>query len=255
MAVIHNKFSGIDDKIKSNEKSLLRTYGLSWAKIGFCILIAAITGYLDWPIISIIALLGAIFSIYSFSMSVKSHSEKEAIDTVGAEGENLTLSYLQVLDNSFHIIPNAVYSYGEKKSEMDAVVVGPTGIYIIEVKNYKGNIYGNTSDHDLVQVKTDNYGNTFEKPFYNPVKQVATHRYTLSGVLEEYGENTYINTCVFFTNPYSSVNIINDNDCDCKILTDGKSLVDYIRSGEEILKPWDIEAVLRLLGIEFLWCE
>ena len=72
--------------------------------------------------------------------------------------------------------------------------------------------------------------------------------------LKEYGENNnYINTCVFFTNPHSSVNIINDNDCDCKIFTEGKSLVEYIRSGEEILMPWDIGTVLELLGIEFLY--
>ena len=138
------------------------------------------------------------------------------------------------ISSIFDSFPTVGYSFSK-----------PTGIYICEVKNYKGFIYGNTSDQNLIQVKRDNYGNTFENPFYNPCKQVATHRYTLNGVLNDFGiDDIYINTCVFFTNPEASINIVNDNDCDCKIVTDGGYLVNHIRSGEEILQSWDVAAIV-----------
>lgn len=245
MAVIHNDCETINDKIKQNDKRIVESYIMTLIVAGILVLIAVIADRFNKTFLPFFCILGALYAIYCFGKRVKAHSEQKAIDISGAEGENLALTYLQLLDNRYHIITNAVLTHGDKRSEMDTIIVGPTGIYICEVKNYKGFIYGNTSDQNLIQVKQDNYGNTFENPFYNPCKQVATHRYTLNGVLNDFGiDDIYINTCVFFTNPEASINIVNDNDCDCKIVTDGGDLVNHIWSGEEILQSWDVAAIV-----------
>ena len=45
-------------------------------------------------------------------------------------------------------------------------------MFIFEVKNYKGQLYGNEDDYNWEKYKDDGYGNTFVKEVKNPVKQV-----------------------------------------------------------------------------------
>ena len=244
MAVIHNNFESINDKINNNKRKLLKDYlillACAMASFGLVYLFSYFNNYF----FSIVFLVITIVIVISWYKRLAAHRAQTAIDSAGAEGEDVVLSYLQILDNNYHIVPNAILYYGEKRSEIDVIVVGPTGVFIVEVKNYKGFIQGNTSDHNLLQIKTDNYGNSFEKPFYNPVKQVGTHRYTLNGVLNSNGINTNINICVFFTNKEARVNIVNDNDSDCAIFTDYHTLIEYIQNRNVALNADEIDAIV-----------
>lgn len=244
MAVVHNKFESINDKIKSNKQQLFKTYIilLACALVSFALMY--LSAYLNNYFFTIVFLAITFILVVSWYKKLAAHRAQTSIDSVGAEGEELALTYLKILDNNYHIVPNAILNYGEKRSEIDTIVIGPTGVFIVEVKNYKGFISGNTSDHNLMQIKTDNYGNSFENPFYNPVKQVGTHRYTLNGVLKSNGINTNINICVFFTDKEANVNIINDDGSDCAIITDYHTLIEYIRNRETVLNTGETEAIV-----------
>lgn len=245
MAVVHNKFESINDKIDNNKQQLFKTYIISLACALVSFALMYLSAYLNNYFFFIVFLAITIMFVVSWYKKLAAYRVQTSINSVGAEGEELAVTYLKILDNNYHIIPNAILNYGEKRSETDVIVVGPTGVFIVEIKNYKGFIQGNTSDHNLVQIKTDNYGNSFEKPFYNPVKQVGTHRYTLNGVLNSNGINTNINICVFFTNKEACVNIVNDNGSDCAIITDCHTLIEYIRNRNVVFNADEIDAIVK----------
>lgn len=60
-------------------------------------------------------------------------------------------------------------SYGEN-CQIDHIIIRENGIFVIEVKNYRGKIYGKPDDREWTQVIGDK---TYK--FYNPVKQNWTH--------------------------------------------------------------------------------
>lgn len=113
----------------------------------------------------------------------------------GVEGERKALEYMDSLADDCHIYTNLRIPYKGAESETDMVVVTPAGVTIVEVKNYKGTIWGDTSDKNLVQTK-DDQDEQSEK--YNPIRQVGTHAYRMAGYLRTHGVQTYVRTCVFF---------------------------------------------------------
>ena len=57
-------------------------------------------------------------------------------------------------------------------SQIDHLIISKKGIFVIEVKNYSGKIYGNDEQQNWTQ--SFNYGKqTYQ--FYSPVKQNLTH--------------------------------------------------------------------------------
>lgn len=69
-----------------------------------------------------------------------------------------------------------------KTSQIDHVVIKPTGVFVIETKNYSGRIYGNESQMQWTQVL--NYGKT-KYHFYSPVKQNQTHIHAIRKLLNQ----------------------------------------------------------------------
>lgn len=235
MAVVHRDFLSGQGNTQRNENSMRKSYWMLTV-VGICSFFGgSYLGNLGFSVLPYVFWLIAVLCVALCYSKFKTYQKNKDIFASGDEGESLAIAYLEVLDRNFHIIPNAVLKYGEKRSEMDTIVIGPTGVFIIEVKNYKGIIEGNMSDHNLKQTKPDNYGKMFTKTFYNPCKQVATHRYTLNGVLRVSGISTYINICVFFANKDAQLSVNNDNNSDCKIFQDYSKLVNYIKSGKNSL--------------------
>ncbi len=57
-------------------------------------------------------------------------------------------------------------------------------MFIFEVKNYKGHLYGDEDDFNWEKYKNDGYGNTFVKEVKNPIKQVKRQIYILAKYLD-----------------------------------------------------------------------
>jgi hypothetical protein len=57
----------------------------------------------------------------------------------GAEGERLTAKALDPLKTDGHILLNDLRIPG-KRSNVDHILIGPTGVYVIESKNYSGKV-------------------------------------------------------------------------------------------------------------------
>ena len=103
----------------------------------------------------------------------------------GAVGEWLTAETLKALPDSFAVINDVT----QKLGNIDHVVVGPTGVYVIDVKNWKGTVKADGKGELLVN------GNPADKPaiksmlravmdFQNKLKALTEKDYFVRGVMD-----------------------------------------------------------------------
>ena len=72
------------------------------------------------------------------------------------------------------------------------MVVNKYGVFIIEVKNYKGELVGNEDDYEWEKYKTTDAGNTYEKTVKNPIRQVKRQIHILAQYLKYYGVDVWV---------------------------------------------------------------
>lgn len=152
------------------------------------------------------------------------------------------------LPEGYTVIQNIEIQYRDGVSEIDNIIVGSTGVFIVEVKNMKGTIYGNYEDRYWLQDKIDQYNIEHRKEFYSPVKQIGTHIYRLANFLRNNKIFTHINGAVYFTNPAAKLSIGGEPD-DIPIYTyrSTQALIDYIMSGTANLSDSTIQKIIQLL--------
>jgi hypothetical protein len=111
-----------------------------------------------------------------------------------------------------------------KTSQIDHVVINRRGIFVIETKNYSGNIYGNENQQEWTQVLQ--YGKVKNK-FYNPIKQNKAHIYHISTLISE---KVPITSAVVFVS--ANIQFVNAPGV---YTTDG--LKKLLKSGPDVLSP------------------
>lgn len=111
----------------------------------------------------------------------------------GRQGERTATNVIQqILRKDDYLFTNVPISYNGKNTELDNVIVNKYGVFIIEVKNYKGRLYGSEDDYEWQKYKDDRYGNTFVKNVKNPIKQVKRQTYILAKYLDYYGVKVWV---------------------------------------------------------------
>lgn len=141
-----------------------------------------------------------VFVVISFCLFAGSSQtgDKMGILVAGINGEILASNCVAGLPDTYTAFRNLTVSYGGKSSEVDILVVGPTGVFVIEVKNLNGTIYGDAEESQWEQYKVGRAGTPYTKNFYNPIKQVNTHVYRVAHYLREKGIDVYVNAIVYF---------------------------------------------------------
>lgn len=167
-------------------------------------------------------LMVAVIPTFFFPNTTKIHK-------AGIEGEKTTLKYLKKLNDDFHIFPNVSISYENKESELDLIVVGKPGIFVIEIKNLKGDISGDFEENHWFQHKIGRKGTKYTQKFYNPTKQVGTHVYRLSKLLKENDIQNWVQGIVFFSNKNSNINVSNGS---IPIFKNKKEILDFFNNYE-----------------------
>lgn len=143
-------------------------------------------------IVLIIAIIIAILKIVINRMSA---------NIKGKTGEGAThLGLLFKLNSAeYSVLSDLIIPFSGGSAQIDNLVVSPYGIFVIEVKNYKGWIFGNEKDANWVQ---NIYGK--KNYFMNPLRQNFKHIKALSEYLnldESYFHNVvfFIGDCIFKT--------------------------------------------------------
>ena len=104
-------------------------------------------------------------------------------------------------------------------TQIDHVVVSKYGVFAIETKNYRGDIYGDDNRQQWTQIiVTDvryrrkwykTYTHVTKNHFYNPVKQSLGHSYVIRRYLSEWRQIKVIPIVVFAG--YANINNIRSN--------------------------------------------
>ena len=111
----------------------------------------------------------------------------------GRRGEAVATNAIKsVLRDGDLLFTNVEVPFDNRPAELDNVIVNQYGVFIIEVKNYKGRLYGTEDDYEWKKYKDDEYGNTFEKNVKNPIKQVKRQIYILAKYLDYYGSRVWV---------------------------------------------------------------
>lgn len=168
--------------------------------VGLCVTILIV-----WQYQLLVLILVAVAIVGLYIISQCSLSKQLGKVTAGLEGEDRALEVLRNLPATYSIFPDIQIVVDGRTSQLDTIVVGPTGIFVVEVKNHAGVITGHTNEQQLLQIKHDGY----KKTIYNPVKQVATHTYRLHRYLYQHGVDFWIQGTVYFANGAAKIDVAN----------------------------------------------
>lgn len=113
--------------------------------------------------------------------------------TKGAIGElRVKLSLGGDIPNEKYVINDLLLSIDNKSYQIDHILIRQTGVFVIETKNYTGQIYGQDSQKEWTQVLA--YGRKKHR-FYNPILQNKTHIYALSKIIGK--KDCFVSIIVF----------------------------------------------------------
>lgn len=189
--------------------------------------------YID-KIADIILLAEGIFLLFMAIFS-KVFYKKYKIISAGVDGENEVKKILKMIPNQC-IYTNVPIEYHYSKSEIDYLCISEKGVFIVEVKNYSGDIKGKYEDKIWKQVKRREI-----KEVKNPIKQLNKQIQILSSMLKDNHIDVYIDGCVYFTH----ASLI---ECkDKKIINDSKELIKRINGQKNILTKQQIKGIKKIL--------
>lgn len=111
----------------------------------------------------------------------------------GKYGEMVVSGILSHLPNEeYKVINNLLISQNGKTTQIDHVVVSQYRIFVIETKNYKGRISGNTDSEYWLQ---NVYGHKYQ--FYNPIRQNQGHILMLNRMLPDIDPKLFVSIIAF----------------------------------------------------------
>lgn len=91
------------------------------------------------------------------------------------------------LDDNHYIINDIDLRFGRIKSQIDHMIIGPKGIFVIETKSWAGHLRGNETDNTWKQAKYDKQGKEVEIDLKNPIVQNKRHLETVELLLQASG--------------------------------------------------------------------
>ncbi|MFR5864073.1 MAG: nuclease-related domain-containing protein [Acutalibacteraceae bacterium] len=154
-----------------------------------------------FPIIIVVGIIVAIVLLSKAGFTIESGKRR-----AGRRGEVIVSNAIRsILSDEDILLTNIEISFKGKTAELDNVIINKYGVFIIEVKNYKGRIYGEEDDYEWEKYKDDGYGNVFKKNVKNPIRQVKRQIYILAKYLDYNGEKVWINGYALLFNGNSPI--------------------------------------------------
>ncbi|MBO4417246.1 MAG: NERD domain-containing protein [Bacteroidales bacterium] len=145
----------------------------------------------------------------------------------GKRGESHVHELLSQLPSAYHVLDDIVLKTDKGTTQIDHVVVSPYGLFVIETKNYRGEIYGDDKRQQWTQIiATDvrysrkwykTYTHITKNHFYNPVRQALGHLYEIKKNLSEWRHLKIVPIVVFtgsadLSKVESNNHVVYDND-------------------------------------------
>lgn len=170
----------------------------------------------------------------------------------GKRGEKLVSQALSQLPEEYVILNDVVLPTANGTTQIDHIVVSKYGVFTIETKNYRGDIYGDDSRQEWTQLivtevtyakkwwKTYTY--VTKNHFYNPVKQSVGHALRIQERLTEFPQIKVVPIVVFT----GAVTLKNVNSSHCVVYIE--QLLSAINSYKSaFLTDSDVQRVVSIL--------
>ncbi len=220
----------IKSKLKQNKNSLFLTTSFSML-FSFCFFVFAILLFVKNGVhiafpVSFLLIAAVLFVISSVS------AKKYRIIKAGVKGETSTLEILKKLPSGFTVISNPVIRENGREFELDFLVIGSEGVFIIETKNYGGTVGGAVSDTHWKQIKHLANGETAEKLVKNPVKQSENQMRKFKNLCKELDVSAYIYPVVYFVNENVKLRYKADAQTPVFVTENKELLLDYITESD-----------------------
>lgn len=240
----------IKSELKQNKnKAFLKTaltalLTLIFSGLGLGMLVAILTEksklHIAFPIILLIIALAIFICFFVFR-------KRYNILLSGVRGESDTLEILKKLPKDFTIITNPVILNRGVTLELDFVVIGKNGVFIVESKNYRGIISGKTSKPNWKQIKHGKNDKVYEKEVGNPVKQAHRQGRRMLEMFRDFDITADIYPIVFFADNRSELKIRDDAEMGVAVFNKEKQLLDYIVNtrGKQTVSSTELTKIIR----------
>lgn len=215
-------------KNKSHVKSKV-SYYTKITLLGVFILLIGILGLLQLSLLALLVIVGLIICKYGWS--------KRRIWSKGAKGEKIVAKKLNKLPKKYTAIRDVkIPNLG---GDIDHVVVGPTGIYVIETKNYKP-----------TYIPDENcwYHTSGRVSGLNPAKQVKLQASKLNDFLKNKLGKRLIKSAIFPVISPINHNLIFKNDIKSYEIVYPEDLVGYISHRRKILNSNEVKDIINILA-------
>jgi len=215
-----------------------RKKSIKWGILSFL-------SFISLPGLGPIAFLFILISFFMLGKHVARYKPLKA----AISGEKNVEKVCSSLPDSYSVLSNVeLFSEGQTLY-LDQVIIGPGGVFLLEVKNMNGLIEGNADNAQLTQHKTGRKGGKYSKRIRNPLKQLGGQVYHLSNFLKYYNANVWVNGLLYFSNP-DAREAIRGSNYPIFTLSDGAhALRDFIIKNEQhtSLSQTEINHVVNLL--------
>jgi hypothetical protein len=189
---MEDNLSQVTEEVRTERKGLRNVWVYGLPAI---IVLSFMVPKLVSPMIGLF-FVGMLFYSAIGAMKIGAASVGDHIEVSGAEGELRVLGTLRELPNDYIVlnqilVPDSRSSYGHR--EIDYLVVGPNGAFIIEAKSFKGHVSG--GEHgDWRMLKLGRGGTLYTKDgVRNPVQQVKVYIRLLSEALKDNPHRCWLN--------------------------------------------------------------
>ncbi|MBR4130974.1 MAG: NERD domain-containing protein [Bacteroidaceae bacterium] len=165
----------------------------------------------------------AILILIVFSAWYNSASQK------GKRGEKYVHSILTRLPEEYIVLSDLVFRKEKGTTQIDHIVVSKYGVFAIETKNYRGEIYGDDNRKEWTQIivtkvtymkkwwKTYTY--VTKNNLYNPVKQSVGHALRIQELLHDFPYLKVVPIVVFVGDAELNVNTKHHVVCEDELLS------------------------------------
>ncbi len=167
---------------------------------------------------------------------------EDPIERAGRRGEEVAEDIItNVLRDDDILLTNVELSYEGKRTEADIIVINQNGVFIIEVKNYVGELVGDIDDSEWKKYKTTPGGDVYVKTVRNPIKQVKRQIYIVSSILKARRIKVWVEGYVMLME--------NNSPVDDKMILRNIHEIDFAIHGstEQIISKKEINKIVSIL--------
>ena len=149
----------------------------------------------------IIVLVAAVIQIFWLGINIE-----DPVERAGRRGEEIATDIIsRVLTDDDILLTNVRISFEGSRSEVDNLIINSHGVFIIEAKNYVGELVGGLDDYEWKKYKITPGGDIYCKTVKNPIKQVKRQIYILSHILRQHKLDVWVDGYVILLEKNSPV--------------------------------------------------